>query len=197
MEKLSRLDNIKVSALLLADDSFELNKSQEMIAAYDDAYQISIRKNDVLGISNVETIEYKTTADDFIKFTVSKDITEGYVISLSSPNYIQILISQEFNSAYFRLRQDKHMASILGSNIVFETVVYALIEIVQNKEDYEENDWYSIFANLFNVSIGTSLDDFVSLMNEDIDIAKIYAVAHTIVNNQIVNSVVSAANVIQ
>ena len=161
----------------------------------DSDYQVDIHKNQLLAISNSESLSYSTRNNDFIKFSTSEKMNgKGYVISFET-NFINVTIGNKLNAAYGVIKNNrKYVCPIFDSHLVFEVFVYTLMELVQNYDDYSESEWYKLFEQVFlQTAKYKTFQDFINSAKDDsgIDMSLIYEMAHRMTNNQIENSLIS------
>ena len=178
-------DTIKITAFVVAKESFDFMVSDEMEDYFGANFVIGLKKGDVLAISNDEKLNYNTSNNDFIMIKSSDSMTgKGIKIRLSDENHIEILVGPEFKHAYAVLKDPK-ISPILGSHIVFEAFVYTLVEIAQQKEDHSSKEWYRLFSQAFEAT-GDTLDEFKQKAIDDgVDMSYIYEVAQAMISNSL------------
>ena len=191
-------DTIEVSANIIARHSFVLTKSDEILDCFGTEYSVTLRKADVLAISNTEKLNYNTTSNDFIKFKSSPDMNNcGFKIRLADLNYIEVLVGEEFNHSYGVLKNSKAAAKIspiLNSHIIFEVILYTLVEIIQEKDDYTQKEWYRLFEQAF-LATGETIEEFKEKAYDDktIDISYVYEMAQIMISNSLETPVISVS----
>lgn len=196
-DKIKSNDTINCTAYVVATEAIKLNYSSELLPLYDKDYSVTLKQNDVLAISNTESLSYSTCNNDFIKFSVSEDMrNKGYEI-VYKVNYVNVIISPEFNVAYGKVKNnDKALCSVFDSHLIFEVLVYILIDLVQQYDEYKESQWYELFEQAF-LQIGDyrKFEDFILKAKDDeiIDLKMIYELAHKMINNQIENTLISVS----
>ena len=187
-------DTITLSAFVVAKENFEFAVSDEMEDYFGQNFSIFLKKGDVLAISNTEKLNYNTTSNDFIMIRGSSEMAgKGMKINLNDQNHINILVSPEFKRAYAKLTDPK-ISTTLGSHMVFEAFVYALVEIAQEKEDHSNKEWYRLFSQALEVT-GTNVDTFkVNAMDgRDVDMAYVFQVAQEMINNSLETSIINVS----
>jgi len=191
-------DSIDVVAMVVAEKDFELVDNDEIKRIYGSGYVVSIKRSYILGISNTEKLDYSTSNDEFIKFRISDEQDgKGFRVKLKGENFIEIVVGQRFNTAYAKIKKDGRINRIFTSHIVFETFVYTLIELTQNRENYEETEWYKSFERMIKNNGEESLEQFVEKACDDgiINLELIYDMANKLINNQIENSLISISTI--
>lgn len=187
-------DTIKLTAFIVAKQPFVLTTNEEMEKYFGENFSIELRKGDLLAISNDEKLNYNTTNNDFIMIKSSDDMEgKGLKIRLSDENHIEILVGPEFKHSYAILKDPK-VSPILNSHIVFEAIVYALVEIAQQKEDYSNKEWYRLFSQAFTAT-GETLEDFKEKANDNgyIDFSYIFEMAQLMISNSLETSVINVS----
>ena len=152
-------DVIEITAYVIANSPFVLQMNNEIEDYFGDSFSITLRKGDLLAISNTEKLNYNTTNNDFIKIVGSSERNgQGIHIRLRD-NIIEILVGDDFKRSYVAVK-DAKISPILNSHLIFEAIVYTLIEIAQReKEEYCNCEWYRLFSQAY-LATGETLDDF-------------------------------------
>ena len=195
-ENIKENDDLKITAYVIAKNPFIFEMNDEIKDLFGEDYKIKIRKYDILAISNTENLSYSTSDKNFIRFVGSKELNgKGFEIKLDGNNYITIMVGVDFNKAYGLIKTEKY-APLFESNIVYETIVYTLVELVQNQNEYKNNEWYKLFVRLFEENMDEKFDEFVQNFKNDkyIDISKIYRAAHSMTNNAIESFIIKTSN---
>ena len=194
-ERFKTNDIISVTAFIVANDSFTYLWNDEIMDFYPQEMAISIRKYDVLAISNTEKFDYTVVNTDFIKISCSDEQEgKGISIKLTNDNFIEILVGTSLNHAYAATKSDPKISPIIGSHLVFEAFVLVLIEIIQGKDRYTEKEWYRLFSNLLQATTGDEVDDMVKKVKDDyIDMNQVFGYANSLTNNQIEQSLIKAS----
>lgn len=190
-ENIRTCDTIKIVAYVLAKKKFTLKINDEIEDYFGQGYCIDLSKGDVLAISNVEKLNYTLVSNDFIRIKGSQDFEgNGIGIRLANENNIDVMVGESFKHAYARIK-DPNFVPVIGSFMVFEAIVYALVEIAQRKDEYCEKEWYRMFDQAFQAT-GEDLDEFIEkAYDETIDMAYVFQKAQQMMNNSIENSVIS------
>ena len=194
MSDIKSNDNIKFICYIVANDALSFDISDEINPVYGEDYRVNLKKNDILAVSNIETISYSTSNNDFIKFSVSDELN-GYGYSINyETNYINVTVGPEFNEAYGTLKSKRDICTIFDSHLVFEVFVYTLVDLVQQYEEYNESEWYILFEQIFlQVGEYKTFEEFIKSAKDDsvVNLSVIYDMAHKMINNQIENSLIS------
>ena len=187
-------DVIEITAYIIVKTPFVLYANDEIKDYFNADYSIELRKGDLLAVSNVEKLNYNTTNNDFIKI-IGNPTRNGLGIQIRlNENNIEILTGDEYKRSYAAVKDPK-ISPILNSHIVFEAIVYALIEIVQHNDEYTDCEWYRLFSQAFLVT-GDSIEIFRDKALEGdggIDISYIYEAAQLMINNSLESSVISVS----
>lgn len=188
-------DIISVTAYIVAKESFDYLWNEELRDYYPRDLKTHIRKNDVLAISNTDKFDYTVLNTDFIKIRCSDEQEgKGPLIRLSNDNYIEIVVGRSLNHAYAVTKSDQRISSIFGSHLVFEAFVFVLIDIIQNKDEHMEKEWFRLFSNLLQSVTGDDVDEMIQkVKDESIDLNQVYEIANSLINNQIENSLIRAS----
>lgn len=186
-------DTITIVSYIVAKTPFALSENDETKKLFGENFCIDLRKGDVLAESNKEKLNYNTTNNDFIMIKSADDMEgKGIKIRLSNENHIEILVGSSFKHAYAILKDPK-VSPILNSHIVFDAIVYALVEISQQKEDYSEKEWYRLFSQAYEVT-GETLEDFKQKSyDEGVDMAYVYEQAQAMISNSLENSIINVS----
>lgn len=188
-------DTLKFTGYIIADKEMIYEANSELLDIYDVDYKVSLNKRAVLAISNVESLSYSTSNNDFIKFGVSDEQNgNGFRVGYET-NYINVTIGPGLNGAYGIVKNNRRdVCSIFDSHLVFEVFIHTLVDLVQQYDDYCETEWYKLFEQVF-LQCGEykTFEDFINSAkdNEIIDMPIIFEMAHKMINNQIENSLIS------
>lgn len=195
LDNIASNDTLKFICYIVANESIYIEKNEELLDIYDQDYKVKLKKFDVIGISNMESLSYSTSSNDFIKFSVSDEQNgKGYSIEYAT-NFINVRIGPDLNAAYGMVKNGKRDAcTIFDSHLVFEVFVYVLTDLVQRFEELNEEQWYILFNQIFlQTSEYDSFETFIKSAKDGelIDLSIIIEVAHKMINNQIENSLIS------
>lgn len=188
-------DVIEITAYVIANSPFVLQMNNEIEEYFGDSFSITLRKGDLLAISNTEKLNYNTTNNDFIKIVGSSERNgQGIQIRLND-NIIEILVGDDFKRSYVAVK-DAKISPILNSHLIFEAIVYTLIEIAQrDKEEYCNCEWYRLFSQAY-LTTGETLDDFKDkVIDEGVDISYVYKVAQQMISNSLEMSVINVSRI--
>lgn len=193
-EKILAYDTISIKAYLLAAEKMNMEWWEELSSDYPKDYCTEVRKNDVLAESNEEGFNSNPRNNNFIRFKeVENGDGSGIRIDLSNQNYIIIKVGHKFNEAYGKIKGKEIIRNITNSHLLFEALVYILIELAQNRDEYVDMEWYLGMQSTFDIKGFDDLDAFLDNVKEDgIKIDLIYEVAQKMINNQIELSLIAA-----
>lgn len=188
-------DVIEITAYVIANSPFVMQMNNEIEEYFGNGFSITLRKGDLLAISNTEKLNYNTTNNDFIKIVGSPERNgQGIQIRLND-NIIEILVGDDFKRSYVAVK-DVKISPILNSHLIFEAIVYTLIEIAQrDKEEYCNCEWYRLFSQAY-LATGETLDDFKDkVLDEGVDISYVYKVAQQMISNSLEMSVINVSRI--
>lgn len=185
-------DTIAATAYVIAIKPFNMKWNEEFVDLFEHTLSVSIRKNDVLAESGREILNYNLRNNDFIQFKPSDEQNgKGVKISLSDPNYINIIIGTDMNAAYTKKKSDNKINTIFASHIVFETFIYVLCEVISNQDEYSSLEWYRLLDQLF-LTTGESIDDFkAKAFSDRIDMSQVFEKSQELIGNAIEMSLIS------
>jgi len=189
-------DVIEITAYVIANRPFVLQMNNEFEEYFGDSFSITLRKGDLLAISNTEKLNYNTTNNDFIKIVGSSERNgQGIQIRLND-NIIEILVGDDFKRSYVEVK-DAKISPILNSHLIFEAIVYTLVEIAQrDKEEYCNCEWYRLFSQAY-LATGETLDDFKDKVVDEgnVDISYVYKVAQQMISNSLEMAVINVSRI--
>lgn len=190
---IAEVDDIKLTLYVLARKGCVIESNEELDDIYGDEYSFQLRDNDVVAISNTEKLVYSLNGSDFIKFK-TEDSRDGHGIRIdcNDNNYINIWVGKNFNEAYAKIKNDLELRNVINTNILFECFTYVLLEIIQNKSEHIEKEWFYLFEQMMNI-IGTDVDEFVakSKDGDTINLEYVYSVAQELMNNELEKSIIA------
>jgi len=192
-------DTITITAYLLANENFDLKWNDEMEDVYKVVDSYSVRKNDILAISNFIKFYYYDSSESLIKLQKEEGLeNKGFLISIKSPNYITIRVSPELNEAYAILRNSNEKKHIVNSTFAFIAISSALIQLANQIDfnddyNYKEFPWFKVIENSFKLK-GINLDDILDQYNENKDINIIFENTHIFINNNFERAFVEASH---
>lgn len=194
--KLDRIDKIYLSAQIV---SYEEVKIHEVSDIKDDfsSIEFSYDPNHLLGITNVEVLNYKTSGYPFINISLSEQ-QEGKGLKFKSADnqVIQIKVGKSFNEAYTKInkKRDKSYKDVLNTYLAFDAILYAIEKSISDENNtYLDKDWFKILDQSFNSENYESLKDFILQMREHHDIDLVFSVVQSILNNSLENRIITVA----
>lgn len=194
--KLQGNDTLKFVSYIVANEEIFLQYDEEMLEIYRGDYRPKVRMRDLLAKSNEESLSYSTSNNDFIKFSVSEELTnKGYRIAIND-NFINVTIGPDFNLAYGIIKNNKkEVCAIFDSHLVFEVFIYTLMEFVQENEEHKEKEVYFLFEQIFMQSNDKTIEEFSLNVLDDgkVMMEQIFEAAHRMINNQIENSIIAVS----
>ena len=194
-ENIQKNDTVKFIGYIVAAKELVLSMDEEILPVYGDDYTVTIAKNDILAVSNVESLSYSSGDNNFIKFCVADEMSgKGFSIRYAT-NYIEVLVGEKFNRAYGSIKSNKpEVCTIFNCHLVFEVLVYVLMDLIQDYDEYRETEWYRLFDQVFmQTGECDSFEEFINQAKDGnrIQIDRVYELAHIMINNQIENSIIA------
>ncbi len=187
VDKLKSIDKIYINATIIAEKDFELNYHEEMNQLFNFGEPFLIFKKDILGESNKLEFIYNRTGDTIIQFNqVDEDDFKDFRVDLSGEDYIVIQISKSLNESYTSIKSNqkqKGTLSFVNSSIVHLAIVYVLANFsINGYENHLNKRWFSIMERAFSIK-NISLKDELDIMNNCLDIDKIYEFTQIFINH--------------
>lgn len=195
LENIEANDIIKFTGYIVCTKELLLQHCDEFLNVYPQNYSIILKKNDTLAISNEESLSYNSSNNDFIRFQVQEEQNgKGFYVGYET-NYIVVHIGKDMNIAYGLIKNNKKdICTIFDSHLVFEVFVCVLIDLVQEFDDFKDEEWFKLFEQIYLQVSDIKFEDFISQVRDDnsyIDMRQIFEKAHQMCNNQIENSLIS------
>ncbi|MGN1295424.1 MAG: hypothetical protein ACI4U5_03360 [Bacilli bacterium] len=188
---LNPIDTIKCVAYIYTKTNITYPWNKELKDYYDDGMEFLYNNNEVLAESNEERVEFSSSAEPFISLKASDERdNKGLLFDINSPNMITVKVGKKFNEAYKKLQsEDKRVCvkDILNSFLAFNSILYA-ITCLSMKDDISEDvekEWYKSLDYCFDEKCYESLEDFIYMMHENINLDEIYRITQNILNNQL------------
>lgn len=191
-------DTINITCVIVADNAFDIQSNDEFDELYGQDYLFTVRRGDKLAVSNKERLSFYTEDNNFIRFKSSPDVEIGYKVRLSSENFIEVLVKEEFTKAYAIVSRKRKISMILESNIVYEVLVYTILQIAQDYYEYSKKPWFDSLSRMFD-ECGENIDEFIEMITSDnkLNIESVYSIVHKLTNDQIVDSVIKTSEKIK
>ena len=183
---LERVDNIKLTLMLIADTDFFFTNCDELIDEVKNL-NFNFRKNELMAISNTEILNYQLSGNAFINISLSKDQeNKGLKFASTNKEVIQIKVGSSLNEAYTQLQQKRDAKDILNPFLAFNAILYAIEKaIFDTEKKYKESNWYSILEQAFDSDNYDSLEDFIEEMHEGFDADIIFEEVQKMINNSL------------
>lgn len=195
VSSLKSVDTINVYSYIIAEESFEMEYTDEMDQNYNIGQPMFITKKDILAISNTLEFFYNRTGETIIQFTeVKEEGFKDFKVDLSGDNYINIQISHAINEGYQRIKDSKNKSSmgLLNASFVHLALVHTLSILASNGVDEHMNKrWFKVLVQVFsgrNIDIKRELQE----ISNNIDVIKIYDFTQKFMNNYFEQSIVLA-----
>lgn len=193
-ENIESNDIIRFTGYVICNKNLIFGYNDELVDLYDSDYNVSLKKNDVLAISNEESLSYNSSNNDFIRFSPHTEQNgKGFYVSYET-NYITVHVGTDFNTAYGLVKNNhRDTCTIFDSHLIFEVFVCTLIDLAQDFDEHKDSEWFKLFEQIYMQVSDLKFEDFIEQFKADsfIDMQQIFEVAHRMTNNQIENSIIS------
>lgn len=178
--KLSSLSpnyNLEVVGMIIAKIDFEFayqKGMKEIFSYFDESFKV--KKGAILGFSNFETLSLPTDSKVNSIFTISEykdqnDIKSGtpYKIDLNG-NVIDIKVLPDIKNNFVELRHQMiNFNGILNSLFVYPAIQIAILEMLQNYDNYKELQWCIALMNKITEKKQISAETLISSKRDYID----------------------------
>lgn len=193
-DSLERLDKIELSLYLVANEDFTLDDCSELIDEVK-GYVFSFRKDELIGISNTEILNYSLSGKTFVNISLAESQEgKGLLFASADKQVIQIKVGPSWNDAYAKLKKKPLANDLLSPSLAFAAVLYALEKVIHSESNEGmEKDWYKIIDQNFESEKYDDLDDFIESMRQDYDVDAMFSVVQSVLNNSLETKVIRAA----
>ena len=94
------MDEVKISAIITANEDFELLYNDEIDDGYNLDVPYFITKKDIVAISNEIIFDFNKTGKTIIKLIKRNDLISGFQVNINQDEYILIEVNPDFKKAY-------------------------------------------------------------------------------------------------
>jgi hypothetical protein len=136
-DKIATIDEIKFQAFISLNQSYDLKYFDELNEEYIDI-EFILSKNDVLAISNIETVYIQQKSDPIFMVSLDKDpALKGYYF-LFKENYIHIMMNANIYQDYFKTikKSGSVQKRLIYSKLISEALFFVFLEL--KNEGYEK-----------------------------------------------------------
>ena len=182
------MDEVKISAIVTANEDFELLYNGEMDEGYNLDVPYFITKKDIVAISNEIIFDFNKTGKTIIKLIKCNDLTSGFRVNINQDEYILIEVNPEFKKAYDVVALKQSELKIPALTMIHSSLIHmAMINVFMRliNEGYEQHinkRWFKVIRSTLNTK-DVILEDSLSDLHEDSDINKVYELVDKFLNH--------------
>lgn len=182
------IDELAISAVITANDDFELIYNDEMDEGYNLGVPYYITKKDILAISNEIIFDFNKSGKTIIKLIKRDDLEFGFQVNINQDDYILIEISPTFKKSYNVIAQKQSELKISALTMINSSLInLAMINvfmrlIIEGFENHKDKRWFKIIRATFNKK-GINMEDIMTELKDDPDINKIYELVDNFLNH--------------
>lgn len=192
VDKLERIDKIKVIGYILTTEKMTYIWNDELKDIYDKSFEFELLQNEILGESNEEITNYRESGSSFIKICrATEQSNKGLLFSIASENMIQIKVGDEYNESFNKLQSEEKkvcVKDIMNSFLAFNSILYAINKMVMEEDHiskYSESLWFKALDYNFDDEKYDDFESFIEAMKDKSDIDEIMRVSQCIMKNQL------------
>lgn len=185
---LQLMDEVKISAIITANEDFELLYNDEIDDGYNLDVPYFITKKDILAISNEIIFDFNKTGKTIIKLIKRNDLTSGFQVNINQDEYILIEVNPDFKKAYDVVAVKQSELKIPALTMIHSSLIHmAMINVFMRliNEGYEQHinkRWFKVIRSTLNTK-DVILEDSLSDLHEDLDINKVYELVDKFLNH--------------
>lgn len=182
------MDEVKISAIITANEDFELLYNDEIDDGYNLDVPYFITKKDIVAISNEIIFDFNKTGKTIIKLIKRNDLTSGFQVNINQDEYILIEVNPEFKKAYDVVAVKQSELKIPALTMIHSSLIHmAMINVFMRliNEGYEQHvnkRWFKVIRSTLNTK-DVILEDSLSDLKEDLDINKVYELVDKFLNH--------------
>lgn len=182
------MDEVKISAIITANEDFELLYNDEIDDGYNLDVPYFITKKDIVAISNEIIFDFNKTGKTIIKLIKRNDLTSGFQVNINQDEYILIEVNPEFKKAYDVVTVKQSELKIPALTMIHSSLIHmAMINVFMRliNEGYEQHinkRWFKVIRSTLNIK-DVILEDSLSDLQEDLDINKVYELVDKFLNH--------------
>lgn len=185
---LQSMDEVKISAIITANEDFELLYNDEIDDGYNLDVPYFITKKDIVAISNEIIFDFNKTGKTIIKLIKRNDLTSGFQVNINQDEYILIEVNPDFKKAYDVVAVKQSELKIPALTMIHSSLIHmAMINVFMRliNEGYEQHAnkrWFKVIRSTLNTK-DVILEDILSDLKEDLDINKVYELVDKFLNH--------------
>ena len=182
------MDEVKISAIITANEDFELLYNDEIDDGYNLDVPYFITKKDIVAISNEIIFDFNKTGKTIIKLIKRNDLTSGFQVNINQDEYILIEVNPDFKKAYDVVAVKQSELKIPALTMIHSSLIHmAMINVFMRliHEGYEQHinkRWFKVIRSTLNTK-DVILEDSLSDLQEDLDINKVYELVDKFLNH--------------
>ena len=182
------IDEVKISAIITANEDFELLYNDEIDDGYNLDVPYFITKKDIVAISNEIIFDFNKTGKTIIKLIKRNDLTSGFQVNINQDEYILIEVNPDFKKAYDVVAVKQSELKIPALTMIHSSLIHmAMINVFMRlvNEGYEQHinkRWFKVIRSTLNTK-DVILEDSLSDLQEDLDINKVYELVDKFLNH--------------
>ena len=182
------IDEVKISAIITANEDFELLYNDEIDDGYNLDVPYFITKKDIVAISNEIIFDFNKTGKTIIKLIKRNDLTSGFQVNINQDEYILIEVNPDFKKAYDVVATKQDDLKIPALTLIHSSLIQmAMINVFMRliNEGYEQHinkRWFKVIRSTLNTK-DVILEDSLSDLQEDLDINKVYELVDKFLNH--------------
>lgn len=182
------MDEVKISAIITANEDFELLYNDEIDDGYNLDVPYFITKKDIVAISNEIIFDFNKTGKTIIKLIKRNDLTSGFQVNINQDEYILIEVNPEFKKAYDVVAAKQSELKIPAQTMINSSLIHmAMINVFMRliNEGYEQHinkRWFKVIRSTLNTK-DVILEDRLADLHEDLDINKVYELVDKFLNH--------------
>ena len=182
------MDEVKISAIITANEDFELLYNDEIDDGYNLYVPYFITKKDIVAISNEIIFDFNKTGKTIIKLIKRNDLTSGFQVNINQDEYILIEVNPEFKKAYDVVAAKQSELKIPAQTMINSSLIHmAMINVFMRliNEGYEQHinkRWFKVIRSTLNTK-DVILEDRLADLHEDLDINKVYELVDKFLNH--------------
>lgn len=182
------IDELVISAVITANNDFELIYNDEMDEGYNLEVPYYITKKDILAISNEIIFDFNKSGKTIIKLIKRDDLEFGFQVNINQDDYILIEISPTFKKSYNVIAQKQSELKISALTMINSSLInLAMINvfmrlIIEGFENHKDKRWFKIIRATFNKK-GINMEDIMTELKDEPDINKVYELVDIFLNH--------------
>lgn len=193
--KLLSIDTLHIVASIINTEPLTISYNDEFMEFFGKDYNFEAPAHIRLAVSNEVKLNYLLKNPDFIRITKRDDMDDnGISFSCQDSQYIRIFVGEKFNNAYATNKELEEVKSLTNIILVSNALIYTIVQLAKDGVDeYSDYEWYKALSQS-SAFDELSIDDFISEMNEDLQIDEIFKIVQVIMNNAIEKTIINISD---